>query len=161
MSGEAEVPMDLLLWRHAEAEWARAGQDDLERALTPRGQRQASRMARWLQGHLPDDARVLCSPALRTRQTAQALARPFQTEAALAPRCSHHDLLQAVGWPQAGGCVLVVGHQPVLGNTLAQLLGMTASALAVKKGAVWWLRSRRRMGVPETLLLTVQHPDLL
>ena len=34
--------MDLILWRHAEAEDARAGQDDLERALTPKGERQAA-----------------------------------------------------------------------------------------------------------------------
>ena len=40
--------MDLIFWRHAEAENRREGQDDLERALTHKGERQAQRMAAWL-----------------------------------------------------------------------------------------------------------------
>ena len=37
--------MDLILWRHAEAFDLAEGQTDLERALTPRGEKQAARMA--------------------------------------------------------------------------------------------------------------------
>lgn len=161
MSAAAEHTMDLLLWRHAEAAPAQPGQSDLERALTARGQGQAARIGNWLERHLPKDARLLCSPALRTRQTVQALARPAKIEAALAPECDSDDLLKVVGWPQAAGCVVVVGHQPILGQTLARLLGLQGQELAVKKGAVWWLRTRQRYGAPETVLLTVQHPDLL
>ena len=86
---------------------------------------------------------------------------PAKIEAALAPECDSDDLLKVVGWPQAAGCVVVVGHQPILGQTLARLLGLQGQELAVKKGAVWWLRTRQRYGAPETVLLTVQHPDLL
>ena len=46
--------MDLILWRHAEAEVLREGSDDLARSLTPKGERQAARMATWLDGHLPE-----------------------------------------------------------------------------------------------------------
>ena len=53
--------MDLILWRHAEAHDAREGQDDLERALTGKGERQAARMADWLGRQLPASARVLSS----------------------------------------------------------------------------------------------------
>lgn len=59
--------MDLILWRHAEAE---PGEPDLERALTAKGQRQARRMADWLGSQLPDSCRILASPALRCLQTA-------------------------------------------------------------------------------------------
>ena len=65
--------MDLILWRHAEAEEGGVGMDDLQRALTPRGEKQAVRMAAWLVRQLPEGLRVLCSPARRTEQTAQAL----------------------------------------------------------------------------------------
>ena len=77
--------MDLILWRHAEAEDEADGQHDLERALTPRGEKQAARMAGWLDRHLPEGARILCSPARRCEQTALALGRKFKIRDALAP----------------------------------------------------------------------------
>ena len=40
--------MDLILWRHAEALEMREIQDDLDRALTSKGERQAHRVAAWL-----------------------------------------------------------------------------------------------------------------
>ena len=55
--------MDLILWRHADAQEVRDAADDLERALTPKGERQAQRMADWLNRQLPANARVLVSPA--------------------------------------------------------------------------------------------------
>src|SRR5690349_22456953 len=74
--------MDLILWRHAEAE---AGEPDMGRRLTGKGVKQAERMATWLDAHLPDTCRVLVSPADRAQQTAQALNRKFKTVPELAP----------------------------------------------------------------------------
>ena len=65
--------MDLILWRHAEAEDADGEISDLDRCLTRRGEKQAKRVARWLLEYLPDTRRILVSPARRTRQTADAL----------------------------------------------------------------------------------------
>ena len=153
--------MDLVLWRHAEAqEWA-DGCDDMARTLTTRGEKQATRMANWLDRQLPEGARILVSPARRTQQTALALARKNKLKPELAPDGTVAQLLEAVQWPQAKGCVLVVGHQPVLGQTIAQLLGLTASECSVKKGSVWWLRTRERDGLPQTVVVTVQSPELL
>jgi len=155
--------MDLILWRHAEAE-AEEGDgatEDLQRALTARGERQAARMGRWLDRQLPEGLRVLCSPALRAEQTARALGRRVKLRAELAPGGTAQDLLDCARWPDGRGAVLVVGHQPVIGQVLAQLLGMPAGACAVRKGAVWWLRQRERAGAAETVLLTVQSPELL
>jgi phosphohistidine phosphatase len=134
--------MDLILWRHAEARDAQPGQDDAERALTGKGERQAQRMAQWLHHHLPDTTRVLVSPTLRTRQTADALTRKFKVLDALAPGATVDDLLQAARWPDARGPVLIVGHQPTLGLTAAVLLTGAARPWTVRKGAIWWLRQR-------------------
>lgn len=153
--------VDLILWRHAEAQDAAADGDDLARALTPRGEKQAARMAAWLDRQLPQATRVLASPARRTEQTAQALGRKVRLCPELAPGETPQALLDLVGWPHGKTPVLVVGHQPTLGQIVAQLLALQDGDCAVRKGAVWWLRSRERNGQLETVLLTVQSPDML
>ena len=153
--------MDLILWRHAEAENAPDGGEDLERPLTHRGEKQAARMAVWLDRQLPDGLRVLASPARRTEQTARALGRKIKLRAELLPGGSPDELLELVQWPRARGAVLVVGHQPLLGQTAARLLGLQAPQCAIRKGAVWWLRHRQRQETEETLLMAVQSPDFL
>jgi phosphohistidine phosphatase len=153
--------MDLILWRHAEAEDVEDGSEDLARALTPRGEKQAARMAAWLDRQLPEGLRVLASPSRRTEQTARALGRKFKMRAELLPGGSPQDLLELARWPRAKGAVLVVGHQPMLGQTIAQLMGLQASECAVRKGAVWWLRQRQRLDQSQTVLVTVQSPELL
>lgn len=153
--------MDLILWRHAEAEDALAEDEDLSRRLTGRGEKQASRMAGWLDRQLPEGLRVVCSPAMRCEQTAKALGRKFKLRAELLPGGTVQDLLELVQWPQAKGAVLVVGHQPMLGQTAAHLLGMQTAECAVRKGAVWWLRQRQRLEQSQTVLLTVQTPEFL
>ncbi len=153
--------MDLILWRHAEAHLAKEGQSDLERALTAKGERHAKRMGEWLGQRLAHSTRILVSPALRTQQTAQALGKQFKTIQAIGPGASPEALLEAVRWPDAGEPVLVVGHQPTLGLAAAGLLCGQAQPWALKKGAVWWLRSRERDGVVQTVIQAVQSPDCL
>lgn len=153
--------MDLVLWRHAEAqEWIDGG-DDMARTLTSRGEKQAARMANWLDRQLPEGTRILVSPARRTEQTVKALGRKFKISPELAPGGSVADLLALVQWPSAKGTVLVVGHQPTLGQTIAQLMGLTATECAVRKGAVWWLRNREREALSQTVVVTVQSPEVL
>ena len=153
--------MDLILWRHAEAIDLELVGDDMERTLTSKGEKQAARIAAWLDRQLPDGAKVWASPAVRTQQTAKALERKFKTSAALAPLATVDELLELVQWPHAKGTVVLVGHQPTLGHTISRLLGLSESECAVKKGAVWWLRYRERESVHKTMLVTVQTPDLL
>ena len=153
--------MDLILWRHAEAQLAKEGQPDAERALTPKGERQAQRMAEWLNQRLAASTRVLASPTVRTQQTVRALGRPFRTVPALAPEGGVDALLAAARWPEAGEPVLVVGHQPTLGQVAARLLADADQPWAMRKGAVWWLRCREREGVAQVVLQAVQGPDML
>ena len=153
--------MDLILWRHAEAVLERPDLDDLERPLTPKGERQAQRMAEWLNQRLAHSTRILVSPALRCQQTATSLGKKFKTVAELAPGGSAEALLAAARWPDAAEPVLVVGHQPTLGLVGATLLAELAQPWALKKGAVWWLRNRDREGLNQVVLQAVQSPDLL
>jgi phosphohistidine phosphatase len=153
--------MDLILWRHAEAEIAAPGQDDLQRALTHKGERQARRMAAWLNHRLAATTRVLVSPALRCRQTAEALGREMRIVPAIAPDVPIANLIEASRWPKSSEPVLLCGHQPTLGQLAAQLLAGVEQDWAVKKGAVWWLRWRQRDGEPEVTLHAVQGPDAL
>ena len=159
--GEGKT-MDLILWRHAEAHPAREGQADLDRRLTAHGERQARRMALWLEQKLPATTQVMVSPAERCQATARALEdRALRTLDALAPDRGIVGLLAAVQWPDAHAPVLVVGHQPTLGRVAAHLLIGLDAAWSVKKAGVWWLRSRRREGVLQTVLHGVMVPDLL
>ena len=157
--------MDLILWRHAEAEelpeTVTDAQADLTRKLTPRGEKQAARMADWLDRQLAGSTRILSSPARRCEQTALALGRKFKIRDELAPGATPAELLELVQWPLSKTPMLVIGHQPTLGQTLAVLLGLQESDCAIKKGAVWWLRTRVRDGEMQTVVVTVQSPEML
>lgn len=153
--------MELILWRHAEAD---VGESDLGRKLTARGEKQARRVAEWLHAQLPDSAKVLVSPATRAQQTALALAdvshRKFRTVDAIAPGASMRDVLDAADWPRAKVPVVIVGHQPTLGHVASYLLAGEVQDWAVKKAGVWWLSSRERDGEEQTVLRAVISPDL-
>lgn len=153
--------MDLVLWRHADAHEAADDQSDADRPLTAKGERQAQRMAQWLHRHLPDSTRVLASPTLRTRQTADALGSKYKVMSELAPEASVEALLHAARWPDGRGPVLVVGHQPTLGLVAAYLLAGTTEPLSVRKGALWWLRRRTRGEQTDVVLHAVVAPDLV
>lgn len=153
--------MDLILWRHAEAEDAGAGEGDLERSLTSRGERQAERMAEWLNRRMAHSTRVLASPAVRCQQTAKALGRKVRTIADLAPGGSVETVLRAARWPDAAEPVLIVGHQPTLGYVASLVVTGSAQPWAVKKGAVWWIRCRARDGVNQVVVQGVQGPEWL
>jgi phosphohistidine phosphatase len=150
--------VDLILWRHAEAE---AGEPDHGRRLTPKGVKQAARMAAWLERHLPDSSRVLVSPADRAQQTAAALGRKFRTVDELAPGGSVAALLAAANWPESREPVLIVGHQPTLGAVASFLLSGEEAYWSVKKGALWWLTNRDRIGSTAVVLRVAIGPEFV
>lgn len=153
--------MDLILWRHAEAVAERPDLPDLERTLTQKGERQAQRMAEWMNQRLPDSTRILVSPAVRCQQTATALGRKFRTIDEIGPGASAEQLLRAARWPEGSEPVLIVGHQPTIGLAAALVLTGSAQPWTVKKGALWWFRQRDREGEGELLVQAVQSPDCL
>ena len=150
--------MDILLWRHAEAE---EGLPDLKRKLTQRGQKQAQQIAEWIKKHGPENLRILSSPARRCQQTTEALALPFETDKRLGTDSNAVSLLAAAGWTDGGkaSAVLIVGHQPTLGQTAALLLSGEEDDWTVKKGAVWWFSNRTRKEETQTILRNVMLPE--
>jgi phosphohistidine phosphatase len=139
--------MELILWRHADAE---DGAPDLARKLTARGRRDAERVAKWLLKHLPADVHVVSSPAARAQETAKALGRKIHTEPKLAPGASVADILAAA---KRAEVVVVVGHQPDLGRAIADLVCGEEAEWRLQKGALWWIE--------DDLVKAVVSPDLL
>ena len=154
--------MDLILWRHAEAE---PGDPDDARRLTAKGKKQARRAAEWLHVSLPNSARILVSPAVRAQQTAAFLAelshRKLKTVPALAPGAASEEILQAVDWPNFAGAIVVVGHQPALGWVASRLLAGKDLPWSIKKAGIWWLQARGEANSSEIVLRAVVNPDLL
>src|SRR6185436_11275724 len=107
--------MDLIFWRHADAE---EGYPDLARKLTAKGRKQAETVAKWLRSRLPKNTVILCSPAVRAKQTVEALTDQYETVDQIAPGADRAAVLKAACWPDAHGAVLMVGHQPTLGETV-------------------------------------------
>ena len=150
--------MELILWRHAEAE---DGMPDSARELTGKGLKQARAMAEWLKPRLPESTRIIASPTRRTQQTASALGNDFETVKEIGAGASAKAILAAAGWPAAKGAVVLVGHQPTLGEVAALLLTGELAGWNIKKGAVWWFSCKEKAGVEETVLRAVISPDML
>jgi phosphohistidine phosphatase len=180
--------VQLILWRHAQA---RDGSPDLARELTDHGRKQARAMAAWLAPRLPAAARLVASPALRSRQTAQALRTPDLIDPRIAPEAGLDKHLAAIGrsigadtdtdtgaGAGAGAdardrlanpaealderrVLVIVGHQPTLGRLASHLLGGQALDWRIRKGAIWWLATRAREGHARFWLRAVIDPDML
>lgn len=153
--------MDLILWRHAEAEDGEPGAADARRKLTTKGHKQARRMAEWLAAQLPESAEIIVSPAVRTQQTVEPLGRRYKTVPEIASGAEPEAVLRAANWPHARKVVLVVGHQPTLGQVAALLLSGDVQYWNVKKANAWWI-SQRDPDDPESIYLkAVMAPDLI
>ncbi len=159
--------MELILWRHADAgDSVTDPVDDLDRRLTERGRRQASRVARWLESRLPDRCLVYSSPAPRARETAEALGVKVRIDERLAPGASGETVLQVAGWPGKDGGdgksrhVLIIGHQPCLGEAFALALSGQAERWTIRKGALVWLVSRTIDRESSAYLRAAIGPDL-
>jgi phosphohistidine phosphatase len=145
--------MDLILWRHADAE---VGSPDSARKLTEHGREQARRIAAWLKLRLPGNCEILVSPAARAQQTASALGVAFVTAPAVGTDAAAEDVIAAVDWPARSGAVLIVGHQPTLGRVAALLMSGVEADWDIGKGALWWIRHSGG----ETRLFAAIDPEL-
>jgi phosphohistidine phosphatase len=150
--------MELILWRHAEAE---PGEPDEGRALTAKGHKQAWKMAEWLDQTLPNTCKILVSPTRRTVQTAEALGRKFKIHPGLAPDATAESILGIVNWPEGREPVLIVGHQPTLGRVAALILTGTVQDWTIRKSAALWIGQKDRGDVSTTYLKAVMAPDLV
>lgn len=151
MTERSEQPVDaaadpngrtLVLLRHAKAEFPGSG-TDYDRGLTTRGQRDADAAGSWLAAQALRPDLVICSPAVRTRETWHAVAvalaaadpagsgAEVRYEATLydSGRTEVIDLLRAV--PDAFGTVLVIGHNPTMSD-VSELLAPEQPAVVLR-----------------------------
>ena len=104
---------------------------------------------------------------MRAHRTAAKLERPFTTVESIGPGAHAKDLLAASGWPDARRTVLMVGHQPALGELVSLLLTGRESPMTIRKGSVWWLRNRPSEAAKDgesraqTYVVCVQSPETM
>jgi phosphohistidine phosphatase len=146
----------LYLLRHAKSSWDDPTLADHDRPLAPRGRRDAKLIAKHLHGAGGDLELVLCSSAVRTRETLELL-RPALAGATVMVEeelygASSDDLLARVRLvPDPVASVLLIGHNPGLhelalwlataGEELERLeLKFPTAALATLVLATTWSR---------------------
>jgi phosphohistidine phosphatase len=123
----------LYLLRHAKSDWADEGVDDFDRPLSPRGVRDAGRMAHhFLDKKIRPDV-ILCSPALRTRQTlALTGVAEHDAEVRYVEKlygADADDVMAVVTrMPNHAKSVMVLGHNPTMSDLVGQ--DMPTCALA-------------------------------
>ncbi len=148
----------LILWRHAEAEVLQHGASDLARPLTKKGHKQAKQMAAWLKKYAPKQTYVLVSPATRTQETVEYWGEDWQPDSRLSPERPIDPILHMLD-SSPFDSVMLVGHQPWMGELAARCLGLPEGQISIKKGAIWWLRLPK--AGPPYKLYSVQSPDLI
>ncbi|MBK6617424.1 MAG: phosphohistidine phosphatase SixA [Nitrosomonas sp.] len=150
--------MDLILWRHAEAE---LGFPDESRKLTDNGLKQAKKMAQWLKSRIPENTRIVASPTKRTQQTAAALITSFETLPRIGPSAAPESVLTAVNWPYEENAVLIIGHQPTLGQIASLLYTGNDAGFSVRKGSIWWFSYKERNGRNNAILRAMMTPEMV
>ena len=121
----------LLLLRHAKSSWDDPSLADRDRPLAPRGHRAAERMADHLRSDVPHPDLVLCSPALRTRETLDRMSNAFVDAEVIvddelygAGEDELLELLRAVD--DRFETVAVIGHNPGIHDLAIALAGSGA-----------------------------------
>lgn len=151
--------MKIILWRHAQAE---EGHDDLARELTLKGHRQAAKMAAILRKKLPENFRLWVSEAMRSQQTAAHLGGNFEVLSALNPEIMADTLPQLLQGIHDNDTVVIVGHQPWIGQLCAYMLNRCWHSenndWSVKKGSFWWFESKLVEGEFHSKLISVMTP---
>jgi phosphohistidine phosphatase len=139
-----EAYMELYLIRHADAQPLGEGgiRDDAERPLTPAGHRQCPPLAAALQRQGVHLERVVTSPLVRARQTAEGFlqhwAKPvpeLQVCNALAPGGKRRKLTRFLR-DLGADPVALVGHMPDLGAYAAWLIGSRKAQVELAKAGV-------------------------
>ncbi|MGH4016032.1 MAG: SixA phosphatase family protein [Pseudonocardiaceae bacterium] len=140
-------PRTLILLRHAKSAWPE-GIPDFQRPLAGRGRRDAPAVGRWLRQQAPVIDLVVCSPAVRARQTWDLVAAqldeepPTRHDERLYGSCAEVFLTVTQELPPEASTVLLVGHNPSLEHFLELLTDtshqLKTATIAVVTTPVGW-----------------------
>ncbi len=119
----------LILTRHAKSSWDDPAMSDHDRPLNARGRGAAADVGAWLasRGYLPDE--VLCSDAVRTRETWERIAHAFGAEpkVTMKPALYHAgaEVILAVLRHATGDTVMMVGHNPGIADFAERIVAQS------------------------------------
>jgi phosphohistidine phosphatase len=116
----------LYILRHAKSSWDDPALADADRPLAPRGRKAARRLGRHLSDEGIRPALVLCSPAVRARETLAGIGAALAgVETRVEPdlyRASASDLIERLrAVPDSVPSVIVIGHNPALQTLIVRL----------------------------------------
>lgn len=135
---------EIILLRHAHADAAMPGQDDMARVLSLRGEAEADTAGAWLKEHAAAPERVLYSPAARARETCERVLAvlgyaELRSDARIY-EATPATLIRVFDDHVDANSLLVVGHNPGLENLVALLTeGASDSGRGIPPGGVVWL----------------------
>ena len=158
--------MELLVIRHGaamdRAEFAKTGESDDLRPLTPEGVDEMRQVARGLRAQVKKIDLLTTSPLVRAMQTAELVAEAYgvevgETTTSLMPEAPLEEFEKWCAGHEAKKLVAVVGHEPHLGTLVTWLLsGKSESSVRLKKGGACLLEfetnARRDSGTLSWLL---------
>ncbi len=135
---------EIILLRHAHADSAAPGQDDMARVLSLRGEAEADAAGAWLKQHGFSPDRVLTSPAARSRETCErvlgALGYADMRSESRVYDATPATLIRVLDENADAASVLLVGHNPGLENLVALMTeGASDSGRGMPPGGVAWL----------------------
>ncbi|MCC4906687.1 histidine phosphatase family protein [Microbacterium sp. cx-59] len=143
--------IELTIARHADAAWGSATQTDHDRPLSAKGRRDAARMATVLQEQSPHACRVICSTAVRARDTAAVYAHALGVALEEDERLygAEPDALLAVAEGSGTDRILLVAHDPGLSSLAFALTGTvtgmpTAAILHLQWASATWAQALGR-----------------
>ena len=149
----------VILMRHADAVAPAAGQHDFDRELTDAGRQQAMAQGQWLAGRELPIARVLCSPAVRTRQTAEAAGLPVTHPVKGIYEATVGELVRVLESHADAEIVVLLGHNPGLQGLAGYLTGRP---LQMKPGTVVGILLPAGQSTPQPgsgQVRLFRHPD--
>ncbi|NMC00034.1 MAG: histidine phosphatase family protein [Thermoanaerobaculaceae bacterium] len=127
--------MELILVRHAEAE---DGVNDFSRKLTPKGRKEAEKIAKFIKKKIKD-FKVYSSPLVRAKETASFFLKEIEILDELEPDSTPESFLREISKFGEDETLICVGHQPLIGAIAGKILGLNYS-LKTKKAGIWWFK---------------------
>jgi phosphohistidine phosphatase SixA len=125
LNQQGNLMRELILLRHAHAEPAGLGQDDIDRALSRQGLAEAEAAGAWLKAHSLHPDRILCSPARRTRETLEQVLRATgfveQRQDARIYDATPGTLMQIADDHRECTSLMLIGHNPGMEHLVALL----------------------------------------
>jgi phosphohistidine phosphatase len=134
--------MDLLLLRHGEAGRRSPSPGDSKRALTAEGKQEIEDLSNGIKSLEVKLDGVFTSPLLRTKQTAEIVAKSLKYKGkieeldSLKPEGSRLEFYSVLSKLKQDSVILVVGHEPYLSEMIGEAISQSGCRMNLKKAGL-------------------------